>query len=284
MSFVRFILWAGLLSFVASVSAFAQEAYFITYSHQMEEPGDLEIETKSVTSTPDNGNSFVATALEFEYGVKAWWTSELYLEGQTTQDESTVFTGFRLENRFRPLMREHWINPVLYFEFENINSADKILLEIVGHDGQQDLASRNDRSEKKREGELRLILSSNFKGWNVSENFIAEMNFNGGPWEFGYAVGASRPLSTRASASKCAFCRENFDLGAEMYGGLGDSNGFGTADTSHYFAPVVNWRVPNGITLKVSPGVGLNGNSLPVLVRFGVSYEIEQIFSKLRGR
>ena len=168
MSLVRTMLWAGLLLLIASVSAFGQEAYFITYSHQMEEPGNLEIETKSVTSTPDNGNSFVATALEFEYGVKGWWTSELYLDGQTTQDESTLFTGFRLENRFRPLMREHWINPVLYLEFENINSADKTLLEIVGHDGQHDLASRNDRSEKKREGELRLILSSNFKGWNVS--------------------------------------------------------------------------------------------------------------------
>ena len=32
---------------------------------------------------------------EFEYGVKAWWTTELYLDGQTTFHDSTVFTGFR---------------------------------------------------------------------------------------------------------------------------------------------------------------------------------------------
>src|SRR2546425_7253727 len=43
----------------------------------------------------------MATALEFEYGVTAWWTSELYLDGQSTRNESTFFTGYRWENRFR---------------------------------------------------------------------------------------------------------------------------------------------------------------------------------------
>ncbi len=43
---------------------------------------------------------------------------------------------------------------------------------------------------------MKLILSSNFRDWNISENFIAEKNFAHEPWEFGYAVGASRPLKT----------------------------------------------------------------------------------------
>ena len=30
------------------------------------------------------------------------------------------------------------MNPVLYAEFEDINSADKALLEVVGHDGIDD--------------------------------------------------------------------------------------------------------------------------------------------------
>src|SRR5882762_2180195 len=154
--------------------------YFVTYSHELEEPGNLEIEVNSVTGAPKNGNAFVAAALEFEYGVKTWWTSEIYLDGQTTAGESTVFTGFRWENRVRPLLREHWINPVLYFEFEDINGADKTLLEVVGHDSRFDFLGRNDRSEKKREVEFKLILSSNFKGWNVSENIIAEKNLAGG--------------------------------------------------------------------------------------------------------
>jgi len=262
----------------------AQENYFVTYSHQMEEPGNLEVESNAVTGSPHGSNSFLANALEFEYGVKAWWTSEFYLDGQTTASQSAVFTGYRWENRFRPLLREHWVNPVLYAEFENINSADKTLLEVVGHDGRADFLPRNNRREKERELELRLILSSNFRGWNVSENFISEKNFAGEPWEFGYAVGISRPLSLVASANPCSFCRENFALGAELYGGLGDAEGFGLHDTSHYIAPTVTWQIPEGPTLKLSPGFGLNSNSHGAILRFGISYEIEQIFSKLRGR
>ena len=113
-----------LLALALALPLHAQENYFVTYSHELEEPGNLEIEAKSVTGAPKDGNAFVATALEFEYGVKTWWTSELYLDGQITAGESTVFTGFRWENRVRPLLSEHWINPILYFEFEDINAAD----------------------------------------------------------------------------------------------------------------------------------------------------------------
>jgi len=262
----------------------AQETYFITYSHQMEEPGNLEVGFKSVAGAPTAGNKFLGNALEFEYGVKAWWTSELYLDSQTTARESSVFTGFRFENRFRPLLREHWINPVLYVEFEDINSADKSLLEVVGHDGREDFLERNDRHEKKREAELKLILSSNSRGWNASENFIAEKNLAGKPWEFGYALGVSSPLALLASPKACVFCRENLSAGAEMYGGLGDRYSFGLRETSHYLAPVVQFRAPGGTTFKLSPGFGLNDHSHGFLFRFGVSYEIDQIASRLRGR
>ena len=262
----------------------AQENYFVTYSHQMEEPGNLEVATRTVSGFPDGAHSFLGSALELEYGVKAWWTSELYLDGQSTSGEGTLFTGFRLENRFRPLLREHWINPVLYFEFENVNSADKSLLEVVGHDGRSDFLGRNDRSEKKREAELKLILSSNLKGWNISENMIAEKNLRGDPWEFGYAVGVSRPLSLLASPNPCRLCRENFSLGGELYGGLGDRYSFGLHDTSHYLAPIATFRMPDGPTFRVSPGFGLNSNSHGMLLRVGVSYEIDQIFSRLRRK
>jgi hypothetical protein len=261
-----------------------QENYFITYSHELEEPGNLEIAAKNIVGAPKAGNPFVATALEFEYGLKTWWTTELYLDGQTTAGESTVFTGFRLENRFRPLLREHWINPVLYFEFEDINGADKALLEVVGHDTRADFLTRNDRSERAREAEFKLILSSNFKGWNVSENIIAEKNLNNSHWEFGYAFGASRALALAASAQPCKFCRENFALGAEMYGGLGERYSFGLADTSHYLGPVITWNIPRGPAVRLSPNFGLNDNSHGFLFRFMVSYEIDQFLSKLRGQ
>jgi len=67
---------------------------------------------------------------------------------------------------------EHWINPVLYVELENITGADKSLLEVVGHDGKDDLLSPNAEAHrgKKREVEAKLILSSYYKGWTIVEN------------------------------------------------------------------------------------------------------------------
>jgi hypothetical protein len=259
--------------------------YFITYTHQMEEPGNLEIATRGVTGKPAGGNRFLGLATELEYGVTGWWTAELYLDAQSTRRDSTLFTGYRWENRFRVLPREHWINPVVYIEFENINGADKSLLEIVNHDGQDDLTGLNAhaRLEKKRELEAKLILSSNVRGWNISENFIAEKNFRHAPFEFGYALGVARPLALAARPDRCQFCRENFLAGVEVYGGLGTHDNFGLRGTSHYVAPTLSWQLANGTTFKVSPGFGVTGTSSRFLLRFGVSYEIAQ-FGRSLGR
>jgi hypothetical protein len=261
-----------------------EKPYFVTYSHDLEEPGNLEIETKTALAQPRQSHRYGALATELEYGVKAWWTSELYLDGQATGQDSTIFTGFRLENRFRPLMREHWINPVFYVEYENTSGADKTLLEVVGHDGQSDLADPNgeSRQEHQHEGEFKLILSSNLKAWNISENFITEKDMNHAPWEFGYALGAARPIRTLGSGKPCVFCLEKFTAGAEMYGGLGDTWSLTTADTSHYVAPIVGWQLPVG-RLSFSPGFGLTGSSLDRVYRIGWASEIPQFGSLFRG-
>jgi hypothetical protein len=199
-----------------------------------------------------------------------------------------VYTGFKWENRFRVLKREHWINPVLYAEFEDLNGADKTLKEIVGHDTEADFTHANGRArhEPNREIELKVILSSNSKGWNFSENIITEKKLSNEPWEFGYALAASRPLALKASAKRCNFCRQNFILGAELYGGLGDRQGFGLRGTSHYLAPVAGWNLPSGWTLRLSPGFGLNDNSRKFLLRWGISREIssfDQLVRRLFG-
>jgi len=260
-------------------SAWAGEGpFFITYTHQMEEPGNLELATKNLASQPGAGNLFLGGATEFEYGSKAWWTTELYLDAQGTNGQGALFTGYRWENRFRLLPREHWINPVLYVEFENINGADKTMLEVVGHDGKDDLTTPNKeaRIEKKREIETKLILSSHFRGWTIAENFIAEKNVRHEPYEFGYAVGISRPLALFARPDYCNLCRENFQAGIEVYGGLGTHSDFGLHGTSHYLAPTLAWNLADGPTLRVSAGFGLTGTSARFLLRLGVSYEIAQ--------
>jgi hypothetical protein len=275
-----------LFSFVTASAAFGQEKpYFVTYSHDLEEPGNLEIESKTALGEPDGANTFGAMAMELEYGARAWWTTELYLDGQTTSDESTIFTGFRFENRVRPLMREHVINPVLYVEYENVTGADKTLLEVVGHDGQADLSEPNAeaRQEQKHEGELKLILSSNLKNWNISENFIAEKNLGHAPWEFGYAVGASRPLRAMSSGRECVFCADKFLAGVEAYGGLGDTWDLSLHDTSHYVAPLLGWQLPRGMRLSFSPGFGVTPTSLGRVYRAGLSVEVPQIGSWFRS-
>ena len=278
--------WAALAAILFTpLHAHADEGpFFITYTHQMEEPGNLEIATKNVTGGPGVGNRFLGNSTELEYGVKGWWTSELYFDGQKTSGDSALFTGYRWENRFRLLSREHWINPVLYVEFENINGADKSLLEVVGHDSKDDLATPNAeaRLERKREIEAKLILGSYFKGWTIAENFIAEKNIRHEPYEFGYAVGVSRPMALAARPEVCNLCAENFQVGVEMYGGLGTQNGFGVAQTSHYLAPVVAWGLANGVAFKLSPGFGLTSASAPFLLRFGVSFEIAQFGRETR--
>ena len=261
---------------MASLAGAQERPYIVTYDHYLEEPGSLEVEYFSTFAMQRAGNDFHAFWTELEYGATAWWTTEFYLDGQTTFHDSTLFTGFRWENRFRPLKHEHFINPVLYIEYENISGADKIMKEIEGHDGQVDHLDPNGlaRQERKHEIETKLILSSNVKGWNFSENVIAAKNLANEPWEFGYALGASRPIGLKASAKRCAFCPQNFVAGVELYGGLGDRYSFGLRDTSHYLAPVLAWNLPSNWSLRISPGFGLNDNSHRFVLRWGLTYEI----------
>jgi hypothetical protein len=268
------------------LTARAQESpYIVAYDHYLEEPGNLEIEYFSTLGTQRAGNNFHSFWTEFEYGATAWWTTEFYLDGQTTFGDSTIFTGFRWENRVRPLKREHFINPILYFEYEHKSGADKILKEVEGHDVESDFLTPNAeaRKEHNHEIELKLILSSTFKGWNFTENTLAAKNLSNNPWEFGYALGTSRPLALKASAKRCTFCPQNFSAGAEIYGGLGDRHHFGLRDTSHYLAPAVAWNLPSGWTLRLSSGFGLNDNSHRFLLRWGLSREISG-FGSMVGR
>ena len=257
--------------------SFAQESpYIVTYDHYLEEPGSLEVEYFSTFGTQRGGNDFHAFWAEFEYGTTAWWTTELYVDGQTTFSDSTLFTGFRVENRLRLLEREHFVNPVLYVEYEQTSGADKILKEVEGHDAEADFADSNSdlRKEHDHELELKLLLSSTFKGWNVAVNPIATKDLSPSEfWEFAYAVGASHPLALKASPDRCTFCRENFIAGVEMYGGMGDVRSSGLHNTSHYLAPAVSWNLPSDWTFRMSSGFGLNDNSHRLLLRWGMSRE-----------
>lgn len=269
---------------VLALPLVAQETpYFVTYDHHMEEVGNLEISTQSTIGFQKHDQpNFLGQLAEFEYGATGWWTTSLYLEGASRANDATVFTGFRLENRFKPLKSEHRINPILYFEFEDVNEASSIKKEIVGHAEPSDETLSELRGEKARELEAKLILSSNVKNWNFSENFIVEKNLTEDEgFEFGYALGVYRPLSTIASGKACHLCRENLSAGVELYGGLGSTEQFGLKETAHYLAPALSWNMGNNSTLKISPGFGLTENSSRVLLRIGYTYEINDFGRKV---
>src|SRR5256886_12348986 len=271
-------------SLFASVTLQAQESpYFVTYDHHLEEPGNLEIETSSTVGVPRAGQHwFFAPYLELEYGVTGRWTSELYLEGQSTAGDSAIFTGWRIENRFRPLAREHWINPVLYLEYENFNEASRIRKEIVGAAPELNESNAELRATRAHELETRLILSSTAHDWNISENFIVEKNLSENEgFEFGYALAVARPLATLASGKNCRFCREDFIAAVELYGGVGTAQGFGFPDHAHYAPPAISWQICGTPGLRVSPSNRVPHGSHPRVLPLGYSYEIRGFSTKL---
>jgi hypothetical protein len=265
------------LGLALAPSAHAQErAYFVTYDHYLEEPGNLEIAVATTTGVPRGDHrSYLAPWIELEYGITGWWTAELYLEGVTTRGDGSGFTGWRWENRFRPLKSEHRINPVLYVEYENINEASRIQKEIVGSGSLPFEPIADLREEHVHELEAKLILSSALAAWNLSENLIVEKNLSEDEGlEFGYSVGVSRSLGGLASGSSCHFCRENFVAGVEAYGGLGTSLERRLSDTRHFIAPVIAWHITDRSTLKASTAFGLTDASDRYLVRVGWAYEL----------
>ena len=66
--------WSCLFLFSLSAPASAQEPpYFVTYSHYLEEPGNLEIALANTAGLPRHDQpSYNAPWLELEYGVKSY--------------------------------------------------------------------------------------------------------------------------------------------------------------------------------------------------------------------
>jgi len=59
----------------------------------MEEPGNLDIETFNAVGNPKGGDVFIET--ELEYGLKTWWTTEFYVDGQATSSYSPPLHSIR---------------------------------------------------------------------------------------------------------------------------------------------------------------------------------------------
>jgi hypothetical protein len=265
-----------LCSFLCPVAVtFAQERpYFVTYDDQLEKRGELEIELLTTSgNVRDENRRYIAPWTEIEYGVTSWWTTELYIEGVTFGGAGSAFTGWRWENRFRPIKGDHVINPVLYVEYENINEASRIQKEIVGR-GAPDFEPVNELADvRAHELEGRLILSSGMGRWNVSENLVVEKNLSEEEgFEFGYTVGVSRSFGS--GLENCRFCADAFIAAVEAYGGLGTTASGASGATRQFIAPVLSWHVTPGSLFKASVGFGLTNTSDKVLLRVGYTFDL----------
>ena len=257
--------------------------YFVTYDHWLEEPGNLEVELSATGGVPRTGQkAFVAPYLELEYGAASWWTANLYLEGQHTSGDSTIFTGWRLENRFRPFPAIGHAVPIFYLEYEHINEGSRIFKEIVGHAPDFDEPNSVLRKETVDEIEGRLILATDTHGWNLAGNLVFEKNLTENEeLEFGYSLAASHRL-VETHNTECLFCLDALKAGVELYGGLGTAGNAGFRDTSQYVAPGLSWQIGDETSLRLQTAFGLTDGSRPALLRLGLAYEFEDIGPSLK--
>ncbi len=269
----------------ACQTATSQESpYFVTDHHHLPDRGALGVANYNVAGDPKFGNEFLGSMMEFEYRLEKWWSTEVQLEGQTTRNESTIFTGYTWVNKFKLVRQNHWINAVLTVGWEDSNAANKTVVEIEGHADKSDFAFRNAEARRihGHELETKLILSRDHKGWNFAGNMIGVKDLGGGTWQFGYSLGASHSLSTTNSKMACVFCVRSLMAGLELYGGLGDAHSFGWQRTSHYLGPVISWQLSERLAVKAGPHFGLTNESQHALVHLAVIYDIPGFGKRLR--
>ena len=231
------------------------------------------------TPRPKTPTPFYSQTLELEYGVTAWYTAELYLQGQSTQHDSTIFTGFRLENRLRPLRSEHWVNPVIYVEYEDHSQADKSFMEITDHQVITDQQISNALLRNSVESAPSKASSSSQATSTASTSPKTSSRKKISPMSRGSLATPSEPaapLASAASPHSCRLCRQYFAVGGELFGGLGTRYDFGLKGTSQYAGPTLSYSTPRAFTFTFGPEFGLNANSAQVLWRLKAAYEFSQ--------
>jgi len=236
--FLCSIFFEGRLLLAASRVA-AMPGKLLSPIPQMEEPATWKLPCGTVTDFPRDGHAFTGSARNSNMASKLGLPSS-NLDGRPRRREHIVYR-LPLRNRFRPLLREHWINPVLYFESRTSTAPDKSLLESWATDVRDDFLGAQRPQREKREAELKLILSSNFKGLERGRKPDREKNWRESRGKFGYAAW-SRPLSLVAAPMR-AIMPQNFSL-APSFTEDAVPGTLRLQETSHYFSPTVNFACP----------------------------------------
>jgi len=186
---------AALCLLVSQASA-GNEANFVLYDHHTDEKGETEVNVFSdLSEAVGDEPGYSAQLFELERALTDRWEAALYLEGDKIDGEDYLFSGLRIESRYRLFEYGAFLNPVLYVEYENLHPDHRYLLDVTG---------RTDTPEGpetwKHEIESKLIVGHDItKKLDVAFNWINETNIDTGRWEFGYALGFNYALVGEAN-------------------------------------------------------------------------------------
>jgi hypothetical protein len=290
---VKHVFVLGVIAAANALSGHAwagNEANFVLYDHHTDAKGETEINVFSDFSSAESGEPhYSAQLLEIERAITDRWEAALYLEGDKIDGADYQFGGWRLESRYRLFDYGAFLNPVLYVEYENLNPDHKYLLDVTGR---TDTPEGPERWEHEIESKLVVghDLTSKF---DVAFNWINETNLDTGHWEFGYALGFNYALVGEANQEAeeheehgahehapegAGWAIKEVKLGAELYGGLGDSTLGLTLDpnvTQQYAGLNLKTEWANGLHVMVGGAAGLTGDSERGLLRLMLGYEFE---------
>jgi hypothetical protein len=277
----RICIFAAWMSLAAATLS-AADPFFVTYSHELQPQGDLEVSLRTLAGGWKTADWFDSETVEFEYGATDRWTTSVYLDAEYSPKSNARFTGYRWENRIRLIRREHPLNPVLYVEVANTSSNDRSILDVIGRERiSAPTAGGNCLEPVTLEG--RLILSSNVSGWTLAENIIAERTIHDASADVGYAIGVARPLTIGPEQERCKWCAANIKVGAELYGGLGTLHRFGLAKTVHYAAASLSWTAGTGTALSFSAGFAIGHRSGGAVLRVTIAHDVDDFGRSVRN-
>jgi hypothetical protein len=263
-------------SLICTPAMAGNEANFVLYDHHTEAKGTTEVNLLSDVARSAPGEpSYSAQLVELERALTDQWMMALYFEGDAIDGADYAFGGWRIESRYRLYPYGAFLNPVLYVEYGGLTASHRYLLEAVGRTDAEEEGSSH-------EIESRLILGHDINDdFDIAFNWISDANLNTGNWEFGYAAGLNYTLLNQTglrSAEPGSLGIKEVRLGAELYGGLGDTALGLTVDperTQQYAGLNLRAEFDNGLHAQVGAALGLTDDSERSLLRLMLGWEFE---------
>lgn len=277
----------------------SQEGYFTTYGHEVEK-GETEFmlmidhTSPSSVDREEGQHNFLSQMPKIGYNPSNQLELEFMVESfQEFETGISKFTGFRFETRYRIFKKEVFLNPTIYFEFEDLDPETRFKMETSGWIITPYKEEPEGEPEREKILESRLILSQNIGNWNIAFNWLNETDTRTGTTPFGYALGAmykltphyeheasvfSCPMHSAETSDKpgeCSKCgmkltgksnKKNIiasRLTFELLGGLGDNTQMGIIPwrQEHYFQPGIMLHLPNGLMFSSAFAIGLTDSS-----------------------